>query len=125
MNFNIVNGHDNFDYEQIKKDYQNLDLSVKTIREKYDLSMGKWQRITKQFKEDGIPLRNRHRQSERVYRTKKFSGAKNYYYDKITMKWRVIKYIGGKCYYFGSYVEEQDAIDKVRELRQNNWEGLL
>ena len=50
MKFNIIDGNDDIDYDSILEDYQNLDLTVKEIRTKYNLSMGKWQTIQKQWK---------------------------------------------------------------------------
>ena len=48
---------------------------------------------------------------------------KNYRWDGGA--WRVYKWIDGKCYYFGRYEDETQAIKKVNRLRKNNWDGLL
>ena len=124
MNFNIIDGNDDIDYDSILTDYQNLDLTVKEIRTKYNLSMGKWQTIQKQWKQDGIPLRNLQNKPPRKH-TRNFIGAKNYSYDKRTGKYRVFKTINGKQYFFGYFDTEEEAQHRVKYLRMNNWEGLL
>ena len=125
MNFKVVEGQDNIDYDAILRDYQNLDLSVKTIREKYNLSIGRWNTIIRKFKEDNIPLRSNKKQSPRTYNGIHHIGAKNYYYNKKTGKYRITKRIDGRIRYFGSVDSEEEAIDRVCELRESNWDGLL
>lgn len=124
MNFNIIDGTDDTPYDDILTDYQNLELSVAEIRTKYGLSMGKWQSITRQWKQDGITLRGRQNQRKRKY-TKNYIGAKNYSYDKRQDTYRVYKKINGKNHYFGSYDTEEEAQYRVEYLKKNNWEGLL
>ncbi len=124
MNFKIIDGTDDTPYDDILTDYQNLELSVAEIRTKYNLSMGKWQSITREWKQDGITLRGRQNQRKRKY-TKNYIGAKNYSYDKRQDTYRVYKKINGKNHYFGSYDTEEEAQYRVEYLKKNNWEGLL
>jgi group I intron endonuclease len=44
--------------------------------------------------------------------------AKNYYFDKLSGKYLVRFMINGKSKYFGLYTTEQEAIDKVIEVKQ-------
>ena len=125
MNFNVVEGPEEIDYDAILRDYRNLDLPVRTIREKYGLSNGKWQKVVRKFKEDGEQLRGLHHQAKKAYSNTEYIGAKNYYYDKRAGKYRILKHVRGKEYYFGSYETEEEAIDHVRELRENGWNGLI
>lgn len=123
MNFNIIDGHDNIDYESVLRDYQNLDLTVREIKEKHGISDGRWQTITKHWKEAGIPLRGRMNRKKHRYIATPFA-SKNY--TKTTSgRYRVYKKIKGVNYNFGVFDSEEEARAKVEELRQNNWEGLL
>ena len=124
MNFNIVeNADDEYDYEAIKKDYANLSIPVKEIRDKHGLSAAKWYRIVKQFKAEGMPLRNKYTHAPREYNSHALS-AKNYTKNKIG-KFVVAKRIKGKHHYFGTYETEQEAIARVQELRENGWNGFI
>lgn len=49
--------------------------------------------------------------------------VKNYRWDNG--RYRVYKWINGKCHYFGDYEDESKAIKKVNRLRKNNWNGLV
>lgn len=49
--------------------------------------------------------------------------VKNYRYDNG--RYRVYKWINHKCHYFGDYKTEKGAKDRVKQLRENNWEGLI
>ena len=124
MKFNIIDGSDDLPYDDILRDYQNLELSVAEIRTKYNLSMGKWQSITRRWKKDGIPLRGRHNQRKRQY-PPHYACAKNYHYNKKNGHYIVTKNINGEFHYFGAYDSEEEAIDRVHELRESNWDGLL
>lgn len=123
MEFNIIDGHDDYDYDDIVQDYLNLKLPVKEIREKHKITPGVWQRILRRFKEDNVPLRNLQKRTPRINNYQPM-GCKNY--TKLSNgKYRVYKSIRGKCYLFGNYETEEEAIARVQELKSNNWGGLL
>ena len=124
LNFNICEKGLEYDYEAVKNDYLDLNLSVAEIREKHGISMGRWNTIVKHFKKDGVPLRifNKH---PRQRTNPCLLGVKNYTFDKIHGVYVVYKTVNGKRHDFGRYLTEEEAIDKVCELRANNWEGLL
>ena len=124
MNFHIIDGQEEYDYDAILQDYQNMELSVKEIQEKYGLTVGRWQNITKQWKQGSIPLRGRKNQRKRKY-SESYSGAKNYSLDKRAGTYRVYKNIHGKNYYFGNYGTEEEAKQRVEYLKRNRWNGLL
>ena len=124
MNFNIIDGYDDIDYDTLLEDYRNLELSVKEIQKKHGLTIGKWQSITREWKEKGIKLRGRQNQRKNHY-PGEYIGAKNYYYSKSIGKYTVSKHINGKYYYFGTFGTEEEAQARVKELRENNWDGLL
>jgi group I intron endonuclease len=44
--------------------------------------------------------------------------GKNYNIDKYTGRFRVEMYVNGKNKYFGSYLTEQEAIDRVKQVRK-------
>ena len=120
MNFNIIDGTDDLDYDMVLQDYQNLELSVREIKEKHGITDGKWQRITKQWREQGITLRSKyHRTGYPVYTFR----CKNYTLNNG--RYKVYKEINGKKHYFGTYETEEEAKAKVKELWDNNWNGLL
>lgn len=115
MNFRIVENPDNdFDLEAVIRDYQNLDISTKEIKEKYDITTGKYQQVIAEIKKRGIPLRSRLPRHCKYYHYRKYDG---YYVVK-----RVFR---GKAYYFGYYKTEAEAQARVEELHENNWEGLV
>lgn len=117
--FNVIeNQQDSYDFQELTKDYLNLDLSVKEIKEKHNITSGGWQTVLKRLKEHGITMRGYNkRQGVRK--------AKHYYYDRSIKAYRVHKYIGDEYYLFGSYKTEKEAQARVEELKQNNWGGLL
>ena len=41
MNFNIIDGTDDLDYDMVLQDYKNLELSVREIKEKHGITDGK------------------------------------------------------------------------------------
>ena len=61
MNFKIVeNPEPDYNIEEIIQDYQNLDLTVKEIREKHGIGKSRWDKnILNQIRERGVPLRDR------------------------------------------------------------------
>ena len=124
MNFNIIDGTDDIDYDTLLEDYRNLELSVKEIQEKHGLTTGKWQSITREWKEKGIKLRGRQNQRKNHY-PGEYIGAKNYHYNKSIGKYTVSKSINGNYYYFGTFGTEEEAQARVAFLRANNWNGLL
>lgn len=116
MNFRVIEGvEDSFDYEEIKKDYLNPELSVKSIKEKYNISNSKWDnRIIKRFKEENIPLR---------CRSGLGNNSKNY--CKSKNRFMVYKTVNRVKYHFGYYKTEDEAKARVEELKMNGWDGLL
>ena len=117
--FNVVESkYPDYDFDELTEDYLNLDLSVKEIKEKYNITSGGWQTVLKRLKEHGITMRGYNkRQSMRK--------AKHYYYDRSIKAYRVHKYIGDKHYLFGIYKTEKEAQARVSELKKNGWEGLM
>lgn len=115
MNFRIIENPDNdFDLEAVIKDYQNWDIPTSEIKEKYQITSRKYKQVIAEIKDRGIPLRPRlplH--------------CKYYYYKKYDKKWVVKRVFDGKAYYFGYYRTEEEAEARVKELRENNWGGLL
>ena len=61
MKFNIVeNAEPEYDLDEVIQDYQNLDLTVKEIREKHGIGKSRWDKIIlRQIREKGVPLRDR------------------------------------------------------------------
>ena len=121
MEFKVVENHQpNYDIEEVKKDYTETNLSVKQIREKYGISRGQWHTIRKHWKREGVPMRGRN------YCSRKGSIFTTYYYPHgDTGRYVILRSIGGKSYYFGICKNEEEAKARVKELKENNWNGLL
>lgn len=117
MNFRIVENqsvHDTYDLNELIEDYKNMELTVKEIREKYDLTRGQWCTVLKRIKEQGVPLRSA-----------SYRNAKYYHFNKQENKFKVERILNGVDCYFGTYRTEKEAKARVDELNANNWEGLL
>ena len=60
MNFRVVeNPEPEYDINEVIKDYTNLKLTVKQIREKHGIGRTRWQNILKEMEEKGVTLRDR------------------------------------------------------------------
>lgn len=117
MNFRIVENqsvHDTYDLNELIEDYKNMELTVKEIREKYNLTVGQWHTVLKRIKEQGVSLRGA-----------SYRNAKYYSFNKQYNHFRVHRVINGVHYRFGAYRTEKEAKARVDELNANNWEGLL
>ena len=113
MKFKVVENHQpSYDIEEVKKDYTETDLPVKEIRAKYGISQGQWLTILKHWKREGVTMRG-------------YNKPKFYRYEKRYKRYVVNKTIKSHAYYFGSYKTEEEAKARVRELEENNWNGLL
>ena len=120
VEFNIVEGsrlEDELDWEGLKTDYQDLTLTVAEIQDKYGLTNSKWQTVRKHLEDEGIPLRNR----GRVKNSYGDHNAKHYHKDKRSGKFIVRRVINGKYTMFGLYRTEDEAQERVRELKENGW----
>ena len=118
MNFNISENpsYNLQEYELIKKDYTESDLTVTEIRAKYGLEQRDWNEFLRQIKSENIPVRDGSTWYKQV---------KNYSYNIRSKKWEVHKVINNKSHFFGAYKTKEEAQNRVGELKQNNWEGLL
>ena len=121
MNFRLIEGkYEDLPLNEIKKDYMACELTIPELREKYDLSVNNWDRIRRQFKKEGVPMRTLKERANPKHHT--FKIAKNYYQTK-NGKWRVQKVIDGKYHHFGTFDTEEEAQAKVKELKENGWNG--
>lgn len=119
MGFNIVeNNQSVLDMDELIKDYNNMNLSVKEIQKKHNIGSGAWQTVLKRLKEHGVTMRG-------YSKPRGVRKARYYYWDKHSQSWRVYRFINGKYHGFGGYKLEKEAQERVKELKQNNWEGLL
>ena len=116
MNFRIVENADKgYDEQDVIKDYLNHDIPVREIKEKYGISDGSWVTLLKHWKKDGIPIRSgRNRDNPRYY-----------IFDKRYGRWSVVRTIHSRTHNFGRYDTEEEAQNRVKELKENNWNGLL
>lgn len=104
--------------ENIKKDYLNLDYTVKDIKAKYNLKEYEWSKIRDYLVGKGMPLRKINGFS--------FLNKNAKYYYKTRAKTYVVKRtFNRKMVYFGSYPSEELAQRRVAELEESNWEGRI
>lgn len=117
LSFNIVE-QKQVDYDAVKQDYLNGIIGME-LREKHGLGGSAYLRLLKRFREEGIPVPNKSPKKSRKckYYYREFKRGKPY--------WSVRKWINGEVVWFGGYWTEAEAKQRVKELRENNWEGLL
>ena len=118
VHFKIIEGDYalHFPYEKIKEDYYNSDILVREIMAKYQLSKGDWKRIREQIKKEGLPLKTSYN---------RLGTGKYYYYDKKRGDWKVQRHFKRKTVFFGYYSSEEEAKERVEELKRNGWDGYL
>lgn len=89
-------------YEKIKADYVSSDLTVRQIREKYNLTHLDWKHLSKQFRDElGVKMRPR-------------QGAKHYY--KTCKGYEIYKLVDGKVRYFGCVRCDEGTVQRIVEL---------
>ena len=115
VNFNIVSGdYSPYDFDDLVQDYMDPALSVKQIREKYNLSIGMWHTVLKRLKHAGIPMRG--------YNTPKaIEPDKHYYYSKSHKRFYVYKYIDGANRILAGFPNAQLAEECVRLFEKHGW----
>lgn len=116
MKFNITSGeYYPYDFDNLVKDYMNPTLSVKQIREKYNLSVGMWHTALKRLKEAEVPMRG--------YNTPKpVEPDKHYYYSKSHKRFYVYKYIDGANRVLAGFPNAQLAEECVRLFEEYGWD---
>ena len=106
-------------YAEMKEAYLN-GIRGARLREKFGMGRSAYKRLLNEFREDGVTISHRGRV--------KVDSKPKYYYPATygTYRyWVVRRTINWKVYNFGYFKSEAEAQQKVRELEQNNWEGLL
>ena len=107
------------EYEEIKEAYLNGIRGAK-LREKFGIGTSAYKTLLKEFREDGIIIA----QKGRV----KVGNTPKYYYRASFGEhtyWVVRRTINWKVYNFGYFKSKAEAQQKVKELEENGWEGLL
>jgi hypothetical protein len=118
MNFNIIDG-DYFDYDKAKEAYLK-GIRGNNLRKKFGIGRSQYVRLLKRFREDGIIIP--HKGNVQI------NNAPKYYYNHICngySYWTVSRTINYKLHYFGHFKTEAEAQQRVKELEENNWEGLI
>lgn len=114
IKFHIIeNSEPDYNLEEVIKDYLNTELSTTEIKQKHKITTRKYTKILNEIKKRGLPLRNTKHNS---------LNCKYYYFNKGY--WFVKRVFNQKTYYFGTYKSEEEAKARVKELRENNWNGL-
>lgn len=118
--FHIIEGADDFSniYEEFKEDYLNPNYTVKTIKEKYDLTDNQYRQLKNDVAEEtGVNRKPSNTNFERlwVHETRFIDVLKS------THKFRVSKVIHGNYHHFGVYDNLKTAIYVRDTLEENNW----
>ncbi len=119
VSFRIVeNPVEDYDLDEIIRDYQNLELSVHDIRLKYGFTRSNWRSVLRCMQEQGVVLRSKDKGSKAQQKGR-------YYYRRPYGGFIVKRVINGIVYHFGTYWSEDEAKARVEELNGNGWDGLL
>ena len=107
------------DYDSAKQDY--LDgIRGKTLQEKYDMSTSSYKKFLRDLREEGITTPRRGGYNKLIaprYYTKVVTHGSTYYVVK--------RIINKETIYGGYYKNEEDAIERVKELEANNWDNKV
>ncbi len=118
-NFNIIE-QKTINYDDLKKDYCN-GLRFNELKKKYGVGNSQYQRLLNRFREEGITITGSWKKPKKYYNPE-------YIYRVLTKGicyWTVKRTINGKQISFGTYKNRALAEQRVKELNENNWEGLL
>lgn len=120
--FRVLEGNeweDKLDYEQLKVDYLNPQMTVDDILKKHDISKGEYYRQRKRIAEEtGVPCK------PSTYGGKpKIHNSDEYItYDDLAQKFRVAKYINGVLRHYGRYKTLEEA-QRVRDVMiDHDWD---
>lgn len=111
INFNIVEG-DYGRYDDFVRLYNNKKISVEYIQRKIGTTC--YNKYRKRALEEGVI-------SPRIVGVKINQDFKYYHFDKQRGKYRVHKVKNGKYMSFGFYDTEEEAKQRVEELKKVNW----
>ena len=118
MEFNIVDG-EQIDYEEIKQAYLE-GVRGRKLREMFGIGTSQYTRILVRFREDGIIVPQKGNvvvNNEPKYYQRNMCNGICYWVVSRTVNW--------KRHYFGRYKTEAEAQARVKELKENNWEGVF
>lgn len=123
MKFKIVDGNyddlDGIDYESLKKDYLDPEVTVESICEKHSITRRRFYRIKKQLVEDtGVARKPTTHRGIGVL--KRISA--NITQDSKTKKFRVAKFVDGKLLHFGGYTALQEAVEVRNIMEEHDWD---
>lgn len=108
------------DYEEMKQAYLKGVRGV-NLRKMFNLGTSSYTRLLRDFRADGIII-------PRKGNVKTVNHAPKYYHKHLCKGrhyWTVSRTVNYKKVYFGHYATESEAIQRVKELQENNWEGAF
>ena len=108
--FRLVEGDDEEFTNRFIEEYYNLDNSVNDILKILDISRGKYQRMRKKLLDRNI--------MEDV----RYVPPKNYYFEKRTRKYRVVKHYNYRQVIFATFNREEGAIKAVELYNKYGWD---
>lgn len=114
MNFHLIEYDPYSQLEEFAKDYNSKEYYIYELREKYDWSAKKFQKM----REEAI---NRGLISSGRYKSKK-DKPKYYYYHNDNDLFCVVKSVNHERTYFGGYHTEEEALMIIDELEKVGWD---
>ena len=118
MEFRIVE-QKSINYEAVKQAYLN-GIRGRKLMDMFGIGSSQYTRLLRDFREDGINVPRQGHCS--INKPAKWYTCESY--GKYTY-YVVKRVINGKRYVFARFKTEKEAINKVEELKQNNWDGLI
>lgn len=119
VNFRIIEGeYDGFDFEELCADWLNPNMTLTELCEKYDMSKGKYFRLKARIVEaTGV------KSKPYCTNTSKHDNDREYIsLVKWSSKYRVSKWVDGRCEYFGEYKTLNEARYVRDSLILHDWD---
>lgn len=124
VNFKVIEGDDSYlteVYESFKEDFLNPDVTVKDLKNKYDLSNAKYKNLRcKVLDETGLENKPQTYHGRKVKIT-----DKTYISSLPSGNYGVVKYIDGFKESFGTYYDYETARIVRDKLIENDWDMNL
>ena len=114
MNFNIIEYDPYSQLEEFAKDYNSREYYIYELREKYDWSENRFNKMRKEAIQRGLI-------SAGTYKSKKHK-PKYYYYHTDADLYCVVRTVNHQRTYFGGYHAEEEALMIINELEKVGWD---
>lgn len=115
----IENADDGVDFDELVKDYLNPYCTIPEICKKHNISRRRYYHYKEMIVEEtGVE----NKPSAHKGRIRGFEDTINIYKVELTGKFRIVKQINKKTYYFGDYDDMETAVEVRKKLIKANWD---